>query len=75
MKKAKCKRTPKGGRLVDSNRPCVLSAICVCHRQALKVKLIKPLGKTIPPLQILGFKTRKLFSGRNPNKLLAHLLG
>ena len=75
MKRVKSKRTPKGGRLLDSHRPCVLSAICGCHQQALKVKVNKPLGKTIPRLQIVRFKTRKLFSGRSDGRVMGGCVG
>ena len=57
---------------MDSHHPCVLSAICSCHQQALKFKVSKPVGKTILPLQMVGFKMRKLFSKRSPDKVFVY---
>ena len=75
LEKGKAQETTKGGRLLDSHRPCVLSATCSRYRQDLKVKVNKPLGKPIPPLLIFGFKTIISFSGRSCDKSFAYVLG
>ena len=74
MKRAKSRRTRKEERLLDSQRPRGLAAICDCHRQTLKVKVNKALAHKVPPLQLFGFRTRKLFSGRSPENIFPRLL-
>ena len=72
MKSAKSKRTPKGVRLLDFHRPCVLSAICGCHQQTLGVKVDKPLVKTKEPMQLFGVQDKKVVFGAQPRQLFAH---